>query len=69
MSGISFIPIVETPKKCTPGGRLSRGRFELRKIGSRAPRSIELQGLKHDPEKCAAVFRKDHAQSKELNVR
>jgi hypothetical protein len=21
-------------------------------------------GLKHDPEKCVAVFRKDHAQSK-----
>jgi hypothetical protein len=25
-----------------------------------------LEPLEHDPEKCVAVFRKDHAQNKEL---
>jgi hypothetical protein len=35
---------------------------------SRASKSLDhrLQRPEHDPEKCEAVFRKDHAQSKEL---
>jgi len=29
-----------------------------------APSKPGIKHLKHDPEKCEAVFRKDHAQSK-----
>jgi hypothetical protein len=33
----------------------------VRRTGYRQP---VARGLEHDPEKCAAVFRKDHGQSK-----
>jgi hypothetical protein len=31
---------------------------------SRSGNDRNLANLKHDPEKCEAIFRKDHAQSK-----
>jgi hypothetical protein len=34
-----------------------------RSQGSGAPRAGPLRILEHDPEKCEAVFRKDHAQT------
>jgi hypothetical protein len=40
-----------------PGTKTSSGRL-------RAPIFARCAALKHDPEKCAAVFRKDHAQTK-----
>ncbi|MDH2404254.1 hypothetical protein QCM77_30515, partial [Bradyrhizobium sp. SSUT18] len=41
-------------------------RFEMDKVNHQAPsvaRGFFSRLLKHDPEKCEAVFRKDHAQT------
>jgi hypothetical protein len=36
----------------------------LNRDGDVGSRGSEAEGLEHDPEKCEAVFRKDHAQPK-----
>jgi hypothetical protein len=47
-------------------GRLLTGQVWRRHDGRRwiYKKFIENKRLKHDPEKCEAVFRKDHAQTK-----
>jgi hypothetical protein len=36
----------------------------FRSLGLQYDSNFEIAVLEHDPEKCVAVFRKDHAQSK-----
>jgi hypothetical protein len=35
---------------------------------SREPGTVSQENLEHDPEKCVAVFRKDHAQTKTFRL-
>jgi hypothetical protein len=44
------------------------GTTVLRRFVQLQQRAPSLLRLKHDPEKCAAVFRKDHAQSKSYSA-